>query len=128
MNSLSGEEYATSGFEATETVTIPAGPLTQFSFNMDSYLRGLGLPVQLDNGVIMNVRDIDICKFGEPLTKNTAKLLKQFDIKMGYFKCSASVEAAEVAQDSVGPYWQTVGVFDQIGSEKISIKIGNTRV
>ena len=83
---LTGMEFATTGFTATEDFVVPAGPLPQFSFNMDSYLRELGLPVQLDNGVIMNVRDYEVCKAGEPLTKNSAKLLKQFGVKMAQFR------------------------------------------
>ena len=83
---LTGMEFATTGFTATEDFVVRAGPLPQFSFNMDSYLRELGLPVQLDNGVIMNVRDYEVCKAGEPLTKNSAKLLKQFGVKMAQFR------------------------------------------
>lgn len=89
LNSLACEEFANCGFIATDTITIPAGPLEQFSFDMDSYLRELGLPVQLDNGVIMNVRDYTICNTGEPLTKNAARLLKHFNVKMAYFTASA---------------------------------------
>lgn len=98
LETLADEEFANCGFIATDTVTIPAGPLEQFPFNMDSYLRELGLPVQLDNGVIMNVRDYTICVQGQPLTKNAASLLKQFGIKMAYFtaKAIAVWEAGEV--------------------------------
>lgn len=85
FGSLTGMEFATTGFIATEDFVVPAGPLPQFSFSQDSYLRELGLPVQLDNGVIMNVRDHQVCTAGEPLTKNAAKLLKQFGVKMAQF-------------------------------------------
>jgi mRNA turnover protein 4 len=85
LRSLTGEEFATSGCIATDTFTVPAGPLPQFTFNMDSYLRELGLPVQLENGTIMNVRDHDVCVAGEPLSKNATKLLKQFGVKMATF-------------------------------------------
>ncbi|KAH0792162.1 mRNA turnover protein 4 [Histomonas meleagridis] len=78
-------DYATSGFIPDQTFTVPAGPLPQFVFSLDSYLRELGLPVQLDNGTITNVRDYDVCVAGKPLTKNAARLLKQFDQKIATF-------------------------------------------
>jgi mRNA turnover protein 4 len=82
---ISGPEFATTGLIATDTFVVPAGPLPQFTFNMDSYLRELGLPVHLENGTITNVRDYTVCTAGEPLTKNAAKILKHFDVRMGEF-------------------------------------------
>lgn len=35
---------------ATETVTLQPGPLEQFPFNMEPYLRQLGLPTSLQKG------------------------------------------------------------------------------
>ncbi|OHT04496.1 putative 60S acidic ribosomal protein [Tritrichomonas foetus] len=85
LESLTCPEFATTGFEATETFVVPAGPLTQFPFNMDSHLRELGLPVQLDNGTIVNIRDHEVCHEGQPLTKNAATLLKHFEKKIATF-------------------------------------------
>ena len=85
LESLTCPEYASTGFEATETFVVPAGPLPQFSFNMDSHLRELGLPVQLDNGTIVNIRDYEVCHQGQPITKNAATLLKHFEKKIALF-------------------------------------------
>jgi mRNA turnover protein 4 len=85
LSSMTGPEFATTGAIATDTFTVEAGPLTQFTFNMDSYLRELGLPVHLENGTITNVRDYVVCTAGEPLSRNATKLLKHFDVKMGEF-------------------------------------------
>ena len=85
LESLTCPEFATTGFIATETFVVPAGPLTQFSFNMDSHLRELGLPVQLDNGTINNLRDYEVCHEGEPISKNAATLLKHFNRKIATF-------------------------------------------
>jgi mRNA turnover protein 4 len=98
LESLTGPEFAQTGDIATETFTVPVGPLFQFRFNMDSYLRGLGLPVQLEKGVVTNVRDYDVCVAGEPLTKKAVELLKQFGVKMGRFevKLIAVWQAGEI--------------------------------
>ena len=86
LQSMTQPEFAKAGFIATEDFTVPEGPLPQFTFSMDGYLRELGLPVQLENGTIFNVRDHKVCTAGEPLTKNQAQLLKHFNIKMDTYK------------------------------------------
>ncbi|OQS04129.1 mRNA turnover protein 4 [Thraustotheca clavata] len=85
FNKLSVQDYAKSGFVATETVTIPAGPLPQFVGSMVESLRALGLPVDLKRGVITLNNDYTICKEGATLTPEQAKLLVHFDNKMSYF-------------------------------------------
>ena len=89
LGTLHGAEFATTGLIATEDFIVPTGPLPQFAFSMDSYLRELGLPVQLENGVIVNIRDHVVCRAGEPLTKNAARLLKLFGVKMAEFSAVA---------------------------------------
>jgi hypothetical protein len=65
---------------------------------MGSYLQGLGLPVQLENDSVTNIRDHEICTAGEPLTRNATQLLKHFGVKMGKFeaKMVARWESGEV--------------------------------
>jgi hypothetical protein len=72
---------------------------------MDSYLRGLGLPVRLENGTVTNVRDYDVCIAGEPLTKNAVQLLKQFGMKMGQFqaKLIAMWQAGQILTPNAEP-------------------------
>ncbi|OQR84181.1 mRNA turnover protein 4 [Achlya hypogyna] len=82
---LNVEDYAKSGFVATETVTIPAGPLPQFVGSMVESLRALGLPVDLKRSVITLNNDHTICKTGAVLTPEQAKLLVHFDKKMANF-------------------------------------------
>ena len=86
FESLSESEYANAGFTVNESFVVPAGPLPQFNFSMDGFLRELGLPVMLENGVITNVRDYEVCSPGQVLTKNQANLLKQFQIKMDTYR------------------------------------------
>ncbi|RLN93239.1 hypothetical protein BBJ28_00015560 [Nothophytophthora sp. Chile5] len=83
---LSVSDYPRSGFVATEVVTIPEGPLPQFIGSMVESLRGLGLPVDLKKGVVVLSQDYTICKVGQTLTPEQAKLLVHFDRKMAEFK------------------------------------------
>ena len=46
----SESDFARAGNVATETVTLQPGPLEQFPFNMEPYLRSLGLPTTLQKG------------------------------------------------------------------------------
>ncbi|ETL32059.1 hypothetical protein L916_15275 [Phytophthora nicotianae] len=83
---LSVSDHPRSGFVATETVTIPEGPLPQFIGSMLESLRGLGLPVDLKKGVVVLNQNYTICKPGQTLTPEQAKLLVHFDRKMAEFK------------------------------------------
>jgi len=86
FSKLSVSDHPRSGFVATETVTIPEGPLPQFIGSMLESLRGLGLPVDLKNGAIVLTQNYTICKPGQTLTPEQAKLLVHFDRKMAEFK------------------------------------------
>ena len=48
---FSKPDYARSGFLASETVRLEAGPLPQFSHSLEPHLRSLGLPTTLQNGI-----------------------------------------------------------------------------
>ncbi|CAI5442228.1 unnamed protein product [Caenorhabditis angaria] len=80
------EDYARVGDLATQDVTLPEGPIAQFAFSMEPQLRKLGLPTKLDKGVITLYQDFEVCKEGEPLTVEQAKILKHFEIKMSQFR------------------------------------------
>lgn len=82
------EEFARAGAPATETIELPAGPLTQFPHNMEPYLRKLGLPTRLDNGVVTLRCNHSVCKEGATLDSDQAKLLQLMDVKMATFRLS----------------------------------------
>lgn len=86
LKELSMADYARAGHIPRETITIPEGPLPQFAFSMEPQLRKLGLPTKLDKGSIVMYQEHDICKAGEPLTVEQAKILKLFDYKLAEFK------------------------------------------
>ncbi|KAJ3237440.1 mRNA turnover 4 [Chytriomyces hyalinus] len=106
-------DFARNGVVATHTVTLPAGPVMRrveaaeidtideslapsylseskdeimaFPNNMETQLRGLGMPTLLKGGVIVLMRDFTICTEGQQLTPAQAQLLKHFNLKMAKF-------------------------------------------
>lgn len=51
FSEYSESSHPKSGFVATETISLKAGPLTQFSHAIEPHLRKLGMPVGLENGM-----------------------------------------------------------------------------
>ncbi|XP_055848352.1 mRNA turnover protein 4 homolog [Episyrphus balteatus] len=88
----SADEYARSGFVATETVVLPAGPLEEFAHSMEPHLRSLGMPTKLEKGVITLYSDYTVCNEGNVLTPEQARILKLLNKPMAKFcltiKCS----------------------------------------
>jgi len=80
------DEFARAGAPATEAVELPAGPLPQFPHNMEPYLRKLGLPTRLDNGVVTLRYNHAICREGATLNSDQAKVLRLLGIRMATFK------------------------------------------
>eukprot|EP01098_Paradermamoeba_levis_P006485 TRINITY_DN268_c0_g1_i2.p1 TRINITY_DN268_c0_g1~~TRINITY_DN268_c0_g1_i2.p1 ORF type:complete len:293 (-),score=100.73 TRINITY_DN268_c0_g1_i2:249-1127(-) len=79
-------DFARSGQQVEETISLPSGPLSQFSHPIEPHLRKLGMPTQLKNGVIQLLGDHTICKLGDTLTPEQAKLLKLFGYKLAHFQ------------------------------------------
>jgi len=53
---------------------------------MEPYLRKLGLPTKLDNGVVSLLTDHTVCQEGKQLDADAAKLLQLLGKKMSTFK------------------------------------------
>ena len=89
-------EFARAGVEATRDVELDAGPLAGFPHSMEPYLRKLGLPTLLANGVVTLLADYSVCSEGQELNGEQAKLLQLLDIKMATFaltlKCRWSAD------------------------------------
>jgi mRNA turnover protein 4 len=79
-------DYARAGFEATETVVIPAGRMTDMPHTMADTLRKLGMPVRLDKGVVVNEADYTVCTEGAAITPEQGRLLKLFGKPLAVFK------------------------------------------
>lgn len=85
------EDYARPGAKATETITLPEGPLKgpgglPFAHTLEATLRALGLPTKLNKGVIELIAEKTICVEGRPLNANQAALLRHFHVKMAVFR------------------------------------------
>ncbi|XP_061689479.1 mRNA turnover protein 4 homolog [Syngnathoides biaculeatus] len=79
-------DYARSGNVAQMDVTLDEGPLEQFPHSMEPQLRQLGLPTTLKKGVVTLLRDHTVCKRGDVLTPEQARILKLLGIEMAEFK------------------------------------------
>merc|ERR1712168_1399595 len=79
-------DYLRTGGIAEETVQLDAGPLEQFSHAIEPQLRLLGMPTELKKGVVHLMQDYTVCKAGDKLTSEQARILKLFDHKQAQFK------------------------------------------
>ncbi|KAJ6656766.1 hypothetical protein lerEdw1_003097 [Lerista edwardsae] len=79
-------DFARAGNKATLTVSLDMGPLDQFPHSMEPQLRQLGLPTALRKGVVTLVSDYEVCREGDVLTPEQARILKLLGYKMAEFK------------------------------------------
>ncbi|CAF1226942.1 unnamed protein product [Adineta ricciae] len=86
FNKLEMEDYARAGNRVKETVIIDEGPLDGFQHTMEPLLRSLGLATTLKKGIIHLIKPFTICKKGDTLTPEQAKLLKLFQHPLAQFK------------------------------------------
>uniref|UniRef100_T1DMD9 Ribosome assembly factor mrt4 n=1 Tax=Crotalus horridus TaxID=35024 RepID=T1DMD9_CROHD len=86
FSQFSETDFARAGNKATFTVNLDMGPLDQFSHSMEPQLRQLGLPTALKKGVVTLISDYEVCKEGDILTPEQARILKLFGYTMAEFK------------------------------------------
>ena len=79
-------DFARAGNKATLTVILDPGPLKQFPHSMEPQLRQLGLPTALKKGVVTLPSDYEVCKEGDELTPEQARVLRLFGYEMTEFK------------------------------------------
>lgn len=82
----SAEEFARGGFKAAETVILPEGPLPDFSHAIEPHLRKLGMPTKLQKGIVTLIGEYTVCKKGQTLTPEQAKILKLMGKALAQFK------------------------------------------
>eukprot|EP00035_Acanthoeca_spectabilis_P022086 m.441941 g.441941 ORF g.441941 m.441941 type:complete len:218 (-) comp18726_c0_seq1:245-898(-) len=83
-------EYSRSGNTATDTVQLPKGGMPQFSHAIEPHLRSLGMPTSLQRGVVTLDKDFEVCKAGDVLTAERARILKLLEIPMATFQVKLS--------------------------------------
>lgn len=81
-------DYARSGNIATETVTLPEGPLDENTFphSMEPALRNLGLPTELRKGIVHLTREYTVCKKEATLSPEQCRILKLFSYQLADFQ------------------------------------------
>uniref|UniRef100_A0A672RR91 Ribosome assembly factor mrt4 n=1 Tax=Sinocyclocheilus grahami TaxID=75366 RepID=A0A672RR91_SINGR len=75
-------DYARAGNVATMAMTLDEGPLEQFPHSMEPQLRQLGLPTALKKGVVTLIKDFEVCKEGDTLTPEQARILVRLKKKI----------------------------------------------
>jgi len=80
------QDFARAGLVSSETITLPVGPCEMFPHSIEPYLRTeLMVPTSLQKGVVHVEKEFVVCKSGEALTPEQARLLKLMNIKMSEF-------------------------------------------
>lgn len=86
MNNYEEPDYARSGFITTESVVLPEGPLPSFPHSIEPHLRQLGMPTSLQKGVVTLLKEYTVCKKGQTLTPEQARILKLLGKSLATFK------------------------------------------
>jgi mRNA turnover protein 4 len=93
LDSLEQGDFARPGSLATETVTVPSGPLITrdglpVPSNLEGQVRQCGMPVTLIRGVVVVPEGPDrvICNEGDKLNADQARLLKLLNYQMVTFR------------------------------------------
>ncbi|KOX67864.1 mRNA turnover protein 4 like protein [Melipona quadrifasciata] len=79
-------DYARSGFVVQETIVLSEGPMPEFSHSIEPHLRQLGMPTVLQKGVVTLIKEYTVCKEGQMLTPEQARILKLLNKPLATFK------------------------------------------
>lgn len=106
FENYSAMEYARSGHVAPETVIIPEGPQDEFCHSIEPHIRKLGMPSKLEKGVVSLYKDYTVCKKGQILTPEQAKILKLIAQPIATFRLTIKC------------HWAKGGSFEAFVEEK----------
>lgn len=102
FGSVGAQVYARTGQTATESLTLPAGPLAQFPHSMFEHLSKLGLPIKLDKGVIVLLQDTTVCEKGDTLSAEASQLLKLFGLQTAEFRIDLTAHWSNGVAKKIG--------------------------
>ncbi|XP_070505791.1 mRNA turnover protein 4 homolog [Chironomus tepperi] len=123
----STEEFARGGFKAAETVVLPEGPLPDFSHAIEPHLRKLGMPTSLQKGIVTLISEYTVCKKGQTLTPEQAKILKllnrplakfRVNVECCYLKDSGFESIINVIDDSKKSLKKSMKAKDKVLTKK----------
>ena len=94
LNDFQIDDFATAGSKASYTVHLEKGTdaLSGFSHSMEGYFKQMGLPVKLNFGKIELLSEVYVCREGQVLNVEQAKLLKTLGHKMANFNLKVLVQ------------------------------------
>ncbi|CAM9350227.1 unnamed protein product [Ectocarpus sp. 13 AM-2016] len=88
FKALAVADHAPPGFVHDETIPLPTGSLGDWPVSMMEQFRKLGVVVEVEEGVLVNRKAINMCTAGEPISPEGAKLLALYDKKIATFTMS----------------------------------------
>ena len=90
-------DFARAGFVPSVTLQVPPGRLSDLPHTMLDQLRKLGMPCNLDRGVIVLPQAYTLCRAGAALTPEQGRLLKHFGHALAEFRVTllSCVEGGE---------------------------------
>lgn len=115
-------DFARSGNLAITDVEVKSGPLLNFSHSMEPQLRQLGLPTTLKKGIVTLITDYTICKRGEKLTPEQARILKLFGNMMAEFQMN--IEGMWSNDGS----WEVFTNSDSTVPNKVTVQASNADI
>ncbi|CAB1113765.1 unnamed protein product [Ectocarpus sp. CCAP 1310/34] len=88
FKALAVADHAPPGFVHDATIPLPTGSLGDWPVSMMEQFRKLGVVVEVEEGVLVNRKAINMCTAGEPISPEGAKLLALYDKKIATFTMS----------------------------------------
>ena len=87
LKEMEVEDFATAGSQAQYTVHLAKGTeaLAAYPHSLEKYLKELGLPIKLNFQKLELLADVYVCKEGQTLNVEQAKILKLLGYKMQTF-------------------------------------------
>lgn len=86
FNDHNESDFLRTGGIADETIVLDSGPLEHFSHAIEPQLRQLGMPTELKKGIVNLTKEFTVCKEGDKLTSEQARILKLLGHKQAKFK------------------------------------------
>lgn len=86
MEEYEEADFARSGYVTSQSIVLPEGPMPDFPHSIEPHLRQLGMPTALQKGVVTLIKEYVVCKKGQTLTPEQARILKLLDKPLATFK------------------------------------------